>query len=112
MLEGKKEIFLELIQLGMDPDKASLIAELSEEQVKELSNDESFNNEIACRLAYEEKRLLDIHMKACQIQASKGSTSGIQWKLSKLNPDRWGDKKTEIAIPGSFVIDSDDEKLG
>lgn len=111
LLEDKKKIIYNLTKLGMDIDKAHLIAECSEEEIALLDKDVDFNKKLEVYLAIAEKRLLKMHAKACRISAEKGSATGIQWKLSKINPDKWGDKKVELTIPGKLVIEQDDAEL-
>lgn len=111
LLEDKKRMLLELTKLNMDLEKAYLIAECTDEDIKTLEKDEYFTRQLSVQRAIEERRLLEWHQKACKIAMKRGSASGIQWKLSKINPDKWGDKKDTGPIFGTLLLSKDDEEL-
>jgi len=110
-LETKKKIIYNTIKTGMELKRAFLLAECSDEDIEQIESDEEFMTKIDKYQVYAERKMLELHAKACQIAATKGNTTGMQWKLGKLNPDRWGEKKTDILIPGKLVIDGDDKGL-
>jgi hypothetical protein len=112
VLDGlKKDIIINAIQLGMSLYKAAVIAELNSDEIAALEGDETFQAEIEAHQAIQEKQLLERFNTAMEIAAEKGNTSPIQWMLSKINPEKWGEKKQELTIPGKLIITSDDEKL-
>jgi hypothetical protein len=87
----KKEHILRCVKLGMELDKAYLVAECTEKEIEKLKNDERFKKLIAVQLAIAEDDLLTRHEFATKIAANKGNTAGIQWKLSQINP-KWQSK--------------------
>jgi hypothetical protein len=89
----KKEAVLRLVPLGIDVEDAYIYAECTEEDIEALKIDKGFLRDLEIYRIIEEKRLLQLHKKAMIIAAEKGNTQGIQWKLSKLKPVKWGDGK-------------------
>lgn len=89
-LEYKKEQILRLVPLGIDLDRAFIYSECTDEDIIKLKNDASFNRELQIREILEEKRLLQEHRKALKKQVNRGITTGVQWKLAKINPEKWG----------------------
>lgn len=104
-----KAMVLNFIQLGMEPERAFILAELPQDVIEQLELDEDFQKEIDTTQLLLEKELLDRHRRAVEIAILKGNTKPIEWMLGKINPDRWGDKSDEIIIPGRLVISKDDE---
>jgi hypothetical protein len=94
-LEHKIEQILRLVPLGISLEKAFLIAECTFDEIEDLKKDELFQAKLKVEEALEEKRLLEVHKEACETAAAKGVTSGIQWKLSKLYPNKWGSDTTD-----------------
>lgn len=119
-LESKKRNILRWIPLGLDAEEAYLAAECTEEEIEVLKKDEVLQRSIEIHKLMEEKRLLKLHKKAMEIAAGKGNTQGIQWKLSKMKPVKWGDgKRTDEnndrplriifeSLPKNTLIDNDD----
>lgn len=95
----------------MEYEKALILSECTDADELSLESDTLFQKELEVSLAQEEARMLQYHRKACQIAAMKGSTTGMQWKLGKMNPDKWGEKKIDVVLPSKLVIDSDDKEL-
>lgn len=89
-LEYKKEQVLRLVPLGIDLDRAFIYSECTDEDIEKLKKDVLFNKELQIRQIMEEKHLLQEHRKALKKQTNKGITTGTQWKLAKINPEKWG----------------------
>lgn len=104
-LEHKKEIILEMIRLGMDFHTACLASELTEEEEDEVMEDELFQRIVSRDTALLEKELLERHDAASSIGESRGSCSGLQWKLEKVNPKRYGNKEKDgDSFTGKLVL--------
>jgi hypothetical protein len=96
-IEQKKEHVLRCVRIGLDFYKSCLIATCTESEIDQLREDEDFQEEIGIVQAVEEYRLLESLDEAIHYAKNKGNSSGIQWKLERLNPDKWGkrEKKTK-----------------
>lgn len=93
-LNSKKENILRCVKLGMHFYQAALVAECSEEEIEEIERDELFKRKVSSHHAFEEYRLLQKHNTAIEEAVLRGNAAAIQWKLERLNPERWGNKET------------------
>lgn len=96
---------LRYIPLGCSEEEAFLLAGCTEEQAEFLRNDAEFKKLVKLYVARETAKLLQAHRKASLLAAEKGSVTGLQWKLSKLNPSKFGnvdnsapDKNSKLVI--------------
>lgn len=104
-LEMKKEMIEYMIRLGMDFHTACLASELTEDEEDEVMDDEKFQRIIAVNTALLEKDLLERHDSASKIGELRGSCSGLQWKLEKINPKRYGNKEKDGDVfPTKLVL--------
>lgn len=105
-LKNKKQQLFRLIKLGMELYRAELVVGCTEKEVSLLDKDEDFNQKIKEHEAIGEKELLDKLEDAIDIGVDKGSSSAIQWKLERLNSNRWGSKEIgREAINPNLVIE-------
>lgn len=103
--EYKKEHVLRCIKLGMSFIKATIIAECTEEEIESLKNNKEFILKMAQEEAVQEYELLEAHEFAMEAGKLKGSASAIQWKLERINPERWAHKEKEPApIAGAITV--------
>jgi len=104
-IDRKKEHILRCVKLGMDVFQAQLIAECSIKEIEKLDEDKDFQDAIELHNAISELELLEQHEAAILLQAERGTTSAIQWKLERINPKRWGkDEKKGIDFPKNLHI--------
>lgn len=97
--DEKRSLILRCVKLGMEWYRAALIAELTDEELEELENDTVFLRKVKSHEALEEMRLLEKHEDAMIEGVAKGNASAVQWKLERINPDRWSAKSGGSAIP-------------
>lgn len=109
--ETKKFLVLNYIQLGMDIDRAYILAELTQQEIESFEKDTTFQKEVDTTTAILEKNLLERHKDAIEIAILKGNSKPIEWMLGKISPEKWGDKKEDIPIRGTLIISKEDEKL-
>jgi hypothetical protein len=107
-INRRKVLILEGIRLGMDFYKSCLLAECPDAMIEELEKDALFMSRIKIEEALKEKELLERHEQAMLLAALKGNTNALQWKLERLDPDRWasgrrgddeGKEKVKIYVP-------------
>lgn len=91
-LKNKCFMILTYIKLGMTKYRAYLLAELDDEEIKLLDNDDEFQKDITITEALLEKNLLEKYEDIMEKSSNKGNPNAVQWMLSKINPDRWGNK--------------------
>jgi len=104
-------MILNYINLGMEINKAYILSEITKEDIEELDKDEDFQKDIEVTEIILEKDLLERHNTAMEIAVNKGNANAVQWKLEKINPDRWGTKKDETPIKGVLVVSKVDKEL-
>lgn len=109
-LETKKEYILQCMDLGMDFLKACLCSDCTEEEIETLENDSSFQRDIDIKIAISEKNLLRKHNTALEIAKTKGNATPIQWRLSKLNPDKY-ENKNPLELKGFLGVANFDVEL-
>lgn len=111
-IDHKKDMILNCINLGIEKERAFVLAQCSEKETEKLEKDQTFLKEIEIHEIMLEEQLLVEHEKALQFAIAKGNTRPIEWKLSKINPERWGTTKEEKkTIESVLVLSEDDEKL-
>jgi len=97
-LNIKKQQIINLITLGLDFAKCCLIVGCTDEETELLKNDKEFQKELEIRVAFEESRLLKIHREtSIKLAKEKDIINGVQWKLKRLNPSKWGRKYNDNA---------------
>ena len=94
-MSDKKGSVLRLIKLGMEVFRAELVVGCTESEIEELENDIEFIRRIKAHEAISEKELLDKLEDAIDVAVDKGSSAAIQWKLERLNPNRWASKELD-----------------
>lgn len=109
--EMQRAMILNCVSLGMEPYRAYILSELPKEEIEKLEADEQFLREVEITQVILEKNLLVKHKDALETALEKGNSKPIEWMLSKVNPDKWADKKDKLIIPGKLVISKDDESL-
>jgi len=97
-LKEKKEHILRCVRLGMDFFSSALIAECTDEELEKLEEDTDFQKRIKIENAIEEERLLIKHNTAIEEAVIKGNASAVQWKLEKINSNRWGNKENNKTL--------------
>jgi len=94
-LENKKEHILRCVKLGLNLYEAELITECTEEEIEILDNDDLFKKQVKQQKVLEEYDLLLKQEEAIIIATSKGNSAGAQWKLERINANRWAGKESE-----------------
>ena len=110
--ESIELMVINCLQLGMDIDKAYVLAEATDKEIGYLEANKKFNILVQVTETRLIQELLESHKKALTIAVKKGNTKPVEWMLSKLNPDKWDNKTVEITVPTKLVIDADDKNLG
>lgn len=77
----------------MDLFQAEILAECTEEEMKQLEEDQEFQLHLKQEMILEEYELLEKHKDAMNTAISKGNTTAIQWKLERINPKKWARKE-------------------
>lgn len=106
--ETKKLLVLNAVSLGMNLDKAFILAELTEAEQTFLLNDVQFNQEVVYEQAVLERDLLQRHNDCIEKAILKGNGKPIEWRLGKVNPEKWGEESDHIVIPGKLVLSEED----
>lgn len=88
--DKRKEQIIRCVKLGMDLKTAMYTVACTEEEMEQLTNDESFLHRVEVTKAILEMNLLEDHHDAMQLQLAEGKTTAVQWKLERLNPNKWG----------------------
>lgn len=91
--EQKKEHILRCVRLGMELYQAALMSACTPDEITILENDIEFKQKIEVQHALEEYDLLQKHNVAIETASFKGNASPIQWKLSRINKNRWDNGK-------------------
>ena len=101
----KKEHIIRCIKLGMELFRAMLVAGCTEKEIELIEKDIEFNELVKQYHALEEYNLLMKHKTAMDVAAVSGRTNAIQWKLERINPDRWStaEDKGIIELPNLQV---------
>jgi len=97
-IEEKKEHVIRCIKLGMELYKAYLIAECTPDEIEILDTDKDLQRKIEITYAIAERDLLEKHNVALEISQLKGNTNPIQWKLARLNPNRWDSREKDLNV--------------
>jgi hypothetical protein len=116
--KAKKDHILRCVKLGMELERAYLVAECTEKEIEKLDKDERFKHLVDVQLALAENELLTRHELATKVAAVKGNTAGIQWKLSQINT-KWSNKdrgetpffpnKIQVELVGRSVDTNEDK---
>lgn len=91
-LVDKKEHILRCIDLGLSFFKSCLCAECTEEEIEILEKDTQFQKNIEIKKSISEYNLLRKHDTALEVAKMKGNATPIQWRLSILDPGKYGDR--------------------
>ncbi len=91
-LDQKKEHTFRCIKLGMSIEDALFIAECTDAEIDELMEDEKYQQEIKLVQKLEEMELLRKHNVAMDVGIQKGNTRPMEWRLAKMDPNRYGAK--------------------
>ena len=97
-LKEKRDYVLNVLASGISIERAFILANCLPDEIEELQNDTEFVGFVKYTEAKRELDLLSMHQKASEIAASRGNATPLQWKLERLNPDRWGTKQNVIPI--------------
>ena len=107
-LEQKKEHVLRCIKLGLDSYASYIVSMCTVEEIEELDNDELFQSLIEQQNKIAEYELLKNHEIATRIAINRGNANPVQWRLEKLNPDKWGNGKHDVEDkklpPGTIIL--------
>ena len=82
-----------------------LVAGCTEKEMAAIEKDVKFNNVVKQYHALEEYSLLIKHKTAMDVAAISGRTNAIQWKLERINPNRWSvaEDKGPIELPNLTI---------
>lgn len=116
-LQEKKNHILRFVKLGLDLYSSCILAECTDEEIKDVENDPDFLKRVEVCNIIAEKDLLKKYELAMDIAAERGNTEPIKWRLGKLNPERWSDKirpgEGDVFIPANIFLrggnEGDDE---
>jgi hypothetical protein len=100
--DKKRDLILRCVKLGMEWYRAALIAECTEEELEFIESDPTLLRKFKAYEAIEEMRLLEKHEIAIEEGIYKGNASAVQWKLERINPDRWSAKASASSTPVEF----------
>lgn len=89
-LDNKKRIITECVTLGMDLDRAMLVAECDESENVALREDASFMHDVNARSAINERVLLNKLDECMELNTAIGRSDEVRWKLERINPSKWG----------------------
>lgn len=95
------------MKLGMEWDRAALVAECTLDEIDVLESDADFMRKLSINDAILEKNLLAKHDLAMDEAITKGSAAAVQWRLERINPGRWAHKDSShpiAAVQGDVVI--------
>lgn len=88
-LQQKKEHVLRCVSLGMETERAYLIAECTIDEKNLLDEDDAFQERICLAYALEEKRLLEELSAGSKVAVANGNTQAVRWMLEKINAPRY-----------------------
>jgi hypothetical protein len=127
-LNDKKDLILRLLALGMAMDKAMLYAEIDEEDLIVLNQDEVFGRRVKRIHSETEYELLKKFDEVMDISSKAGRSEDIKWKLALINRDRYGnvtggkgagdvDPKAKASMKftfseGSMSLEADNVEVG
>lgn len=101
-LASKKTIALQAIRLGMDEERALLFAEIDENEMAVVKEDNFFMQRLKHVALLEEHELLEKFDSVMEESAKKGFSSDIRWKLGIINPKRYGTRPGDGTEDGVF----------
>lgn len=94
-LTDKKDLIINAVRLGMTWRDAALSCAIPDAEILRLEKDPEFLREISITEKILEKDLLQMHDQAVLTAMEKGNAAPIQWRLSCINPVRWGGKTND-----------------
>ena len=100
----KRQHVLRYVKLGMALYESMVLAGLTKKEMADLENDTRFARRIEAVRALQEYELLEAHGVTAKIAASKGNAHPIEWRLTKLNPGRYGAAAEKEKPPDKIVI--------
>jgi len=86
--EDKKIFALQFVRLGIDPLRAMLQVDFTDEEIQLAEEDPEFQKDIDFEVRMEEIELLKKLNTAMDIAVQRGNSTSVQWKLERINP-RW-----------------------
>jgi len=93
----KKMLVLNAIDLGMEPSRAFILAELTQAEIESINTDGEFQMDMIRAEVLKEHQLLEKFKGAMEIAVLKGSTKPIEFLLSKMQGTKWAQKeKTDV----------------
>jgi len=112
-MDNKRRTVLELMKLGMEFDRAAIIAECDVAEIEILRNDTAFQAHVKACSAILERDLLKSLNEIRVMNAATGNSTEVRWMLERINPKRW-DKSGAVRVKGkqgegddafSFVVE-------
>lgn len=91
-LSDKTYLIEQSIELGMSKYDSYLLAGVTEKERELIEKDTEYQSYLDTIVKEKEQKLLQMYYANLNISVSKGNLSSIQWMLSKLNPDKWGNQ--------------------
>ena len=82
--------------MGMELINAELVAECSIKEIEKIEKDKEFMDSVDRQYAVQEFELLKKHNMAMDIAVCRGQANAVQWKLGKINRQRWGGDFIEV----------------
>lgn len=107
-MESKRAVVLELSRLGMDFDRAVIIAECTLPEIEEMQNDAQYMARISFSAAVLERDLLKKMETIVDMNSAVGQSTEVRWLLERINPKWAGSTKIVGKGGGPLVITYDD----
>jgi len=103
--QNKKEQIFRFFRLGIEIYRAEILAGCTEEEIELLDKDAHFQQRLKEYEILEEYELLEKHQDGMDIALERGNTSAAQWKLERINPNKWGLQKQKVDVEfGKLII--------
>lgn len=91
-LSDKQYLIEQSIELGMSKYDSYLLAGVTEREREIIEKDTDFQSYIDILVKRKEQKLLQMYYDNLDLSVSKGNLTSIQWMLSRLNPEKWGNQ--------------------
>jgi len=102
-MDDRKHSILDAIRLGHDFDTACLLSGVDIDDIETLEEDSYFMKRVRMATAQCVSSLLEDFHVANEKAIEKGNTTGTQWLLSKVDPDRYGNAQRIKVDPASDI---------
>lgn len=99
-MQSKRQLILEYAKLGMEFDRAALLAECSLQEQEELEKDDGFQRSLKACNALVERDLLKELSDVKRINVACGNSTEVRWMLERLNRKRWGGGGSSVNVRG------------